>query len=174
MIVVRCTQKLLKNSAFPVTPDPPAPTAPLGEWYANAIPLHFRGKWVVMYTSSECLLTIVVPGRALSTTLSTFQSRAPALLRRLQLPFAGIALQERNMVGVAFARTASRSILGSMNDLANHIQVTAEAYSSFDQMDLDQLEVELSEVPLGALQFQYPREVARAVLQRAFSAPVPA
>ena len=61
-----------------------------------------------------------------------------------------------------------------MNDLANHIHVTAEEFPSFDQMNIDQLELDLAKVPLGALHFQYPREVARALLQSAFSGPLPA
>jgi len=58
---------------------------------------------------------------------------------------------------VCFARTASRSVLGSMSDIARQIWVDAESARSCDLLDLDWLEARLREVllryrsPIGAL-----------------------
>jgi hypothetical protein len=163
MIVLRCTQRLLKTSSYPVSADPPASTAPLGEWFANAVPLPLPGRWVVMYTNSQTLLTVVVPGRALGTTLASFQERTPALLRRLGLPEEWIELQGSRMQDVMVARTNDRRVLGSMNDLAFQIQVTAEHTRSFECIDWDRLELDLAKVPLSMLKYEYPHVLAQKI-----------
>jgi hypothetical protein len=165
MIVLRCTQRLLKTSSYPISADPPAPTAPLGEWFANAVPLPMPGRWVVMYTNSQTLLTVVVPGRALSTTLAAFRERAPALLRRLGLPQDWIELQSTSMQDVVIARTNDRRVLGSMNDLAFQIQVTAEHTRSFEHIDWERLELDLAKVPLSMLKYEYPHVLAQRIAQ---------
>ena len=158
MIVLRCTQRLLKGSGFAVVADPAASDLPLGEWYANVIPLPFPGRSVVMYTSSNTLLTVLAPGRALRTTIPIFQQRLPALLARLQLPAAWVARHAGGAGEVCVAPTANRRVLGSMIDLAKNLRYDASAASSFDRMDLDYLEFRLSEPPMGMTGYRTPHQ----------------
>jgi len=146
MVVLRCTQRLLRSSGITPAPDPSPPTAPLGEWYANSLSLPFRGRSLVLFTESHTLLTVLAPGRVLRTTAPIFQERAPALLRRLGVPEPWISAQQEQMQEISFARTASRSVLGFMNDIAQNIWFTAGAEHSFEALDLDALEVSLAEV----------------------------
>lgn len=146
MIVLRCTQRVLRGSGITPAPDPSPPTAALGEWYANALSLPFRGRSLVLFTESQTLLTVLAPGRVLRTTVPLFQERAPALLRRLRIPEPWTSKQQENMQEISFARTASRSILGFMNDIGQHIWFAAEATHSFEELDLDALEVSLAGV----------------------------
>lgn len=166
MIVLRCTQRLLKRSGFPVVAEPPASELPLGEWYANVIPLPFPGRSVVMYTSSNTLLTVVTPGRALRTTIPIFQQRLPALLTRLRLPAAWVARHAAGASEVCIARTANRRVLGSMIDLANNLRSDAYAASSFDRVDLSYLEFRLSEPPMGMTGYRTPHQAVLELAQQ--------
>lgn len=161
MLLLRCTQRLLKGSGISPLADPPAATLPLGEWYANRIPLPFRGRTAVLYTSSDTLLSVVVPGRAVRTTLPVFLERMPALLRRLDLPDAWAELHRVPTGDVAYATTASRRVLGSMNDLANQVWFDVEAYPCWEAIDWDEIEERLSTVPLSLLAYSSPDLVAR-------------
>jgi hypothetical protein len=159
MIVLRCTRRLLKGSGFLVVAEPPASDLPLGEWYADVVPLPFPGRSVVMYTSSKTLLTVVAPGRALRTTIPIFQQRLPALLSRLQLPAAWVARHAAGASEVCIARTDNRQVLGSMNELAYMMVALAEDASSFGELDLDGLELRLSDTLMGMFGYGRPANI---------------
>lgn len=158
MIVLRCTQRLLKGSGYAVVAEPPASDLPLGEWHVKVISLPFPGRSVVMYTSSNTLLTVVAPGRSLRTTIPIFQQRLPALLARLQLPAAWVARHAAGAAEVCVAPTANRGVLASMIDLAKTLRSDAYAASSFDRVDLNYLEFRLSEPPMGMTGYRTPHQ----------------
>jgi len=158
-MILRCTQRLLKGTGLPVVADPPAPEAALGEWYANTVALPFAGRWLVMYTSARTLLTVVAPGRVIRTTLPVFQQRLPALLRRLDLSEAWVDAQARAVEEVFIARTSDRKVLGSMNEIAYHVWLVAAEERSFETLDLDGLELELSKSLSGMLRYRTPAQV---------------
>lgn len=165
MIVLRCTQRLLKASGIKPVEEPPAPTAPLGEWYANIVSLPFRGRSLVVFVHGGTLLSVVAPGRVLGTTVPTFRRRLPNLLQRLDLPQPWVDAHTAALSEVCFARTASRSVLGSMNDIAVQIWVDAESVRSFDQLDLDRLESRLAGVIFGALAYRCPIDALAELVQ---------
>ena len=167
MILLRATQRLLKHRGISVVTEPPPPTAALGEWHVNAVPLPFPGRWLVLYTSTNTLLTVVAPGKGLRTTVPIFRERLPALLRRLRLPDRWVQAQADALEEICVARTNNRRVLGSMNDLAYQIRLAAEAERSFQQLDLDRLEMYLAEVPLSMLRYQHPSRVAAALARSA-------
>lgn len=163
MIVLRCTQRLLKGSRLPVEADPPAPDVPLGEWYARPIPLPFRGRSLVIYTNTASMLTVVTLGRSLGTTIPSFQERLPALLHRLLLPPEWVERHRDGASEVRIARTVDRRVIGSMTNLANAIWFDAEDAVSWDEWDLDRLEWRLSEEIMSTTRYRYPREIAMAL-----------
>lgn len=69
MIVLRCTQRLLRVSKIVPGVEPPASTAALGEWYVNVVALPFRGRTLVAFVHSGTLLSVLAPGRVLGTTV---------------------------------------------------------------------------------------------------------
>ena len=165
MIVLRCTQRLLRASGIKPAEEPPTPAAPLGEWYANIVSLPFRGRSLVVFVHGGTLLSVVAPGRVLGTTVPVFQRRLPNLLQRLGLPQTWVDAHAAALSEVCFARTASRSVLGSMNDIALQIWVHAESVRSFDQLDLNRLEARLAGVIFGALQYRSPIDALAALVQ---------
>lgn len=156
MVLLRCTRRLLRASGIEPVPEPPAPTAALGEWYANPVALPFRARSLVVFVHAGTLLSVVAPGRVLATTVPVFRQRLPLLLRRLELPRPWVELQSAALTSLCFARTASRSVLGSMNDIAEQIRAEAEWARSFDRLDLDRLEERLAGGLFGALSYRSP------------------
>lgn len=147
MIVIRCTRRLLKSSPIVPVADPPVSDAPLGEWYANAIPLPFAGRWLTLYVHAGTLLAVVVPGRSVGGTLDGFRLRLPSLLRRLNVPEQWIQARRAELADVVVAPTASRRILGIMTDMDRLLTCDAEDAGSFAAMDLAVMEDFLAETP---------------------------
>jgi len=163
-MILRCTHRLLKGSGIELTPDPPPESAALAEWFANAVPLPFAGRSVVMYTNARTLLTVVASGRAVRTTLPAFRDRLPKLLARLGVAPEWIREQTAALEPVHFTRTNDRRVLGSMNELAYGIWFEALDVGSYDRLDFDQMELRLAETPLSLLPgYESPDLVTRAV-----------
>ena len=57
----------------------------------------------------------------------------------------------------------SRSVLASMNDLVRHLKF--KVGNRFTFVDASALEDMLSEIPMGALKYHYPVEVAAAAFK---------
>ncbi|HEX8694129.1 MAG TPA: hypothetical protein VF746_17035 [Longimicrobium sp.] len=165
MIVLRCTQRVLKQSRIAPLPEPPEPTGVLGEWYVNAVSLPFPGRSLVLYVSSRTLLTVVAPGRTLGPTLPVFRERLPALLVRLRLPADWIEAEMRHFSEVSYAATRSRSVLGSMNNIHDLLWFHAAEAPSFERLDLDAMELELAGTPFGAMQYNFPDKAVAALAE---------
>jgi hypothetical protein len=168
MVLIRATRRLLKRGTIPIGDDLPPDVGPLGEWYANAVSLPFSGRWLVLFTNADTLVSVVAPGRSLRTTLPVFERRFPLLLRRFGLPKPWVQARADATAEVhvakAGAQTASRRVLGTMTDLAYQIRAEAETAGSFERFDLDRVEDRLAEVPLSVLGYGHP---ARAVAELA-------
>lgn len=147
MVVIRCTQRLLKRSRVVPDPTPPESDALLGEWYANVMALPFRGQSAVIYGNVATRIVVITRGSTLRTTMQPFAERLERLLERLGAPPEAIALQRARMVDGVIATTNDRSMLGSMNDIAHMIRASAERHQSIDSFDFDLMEDRLAEVP---------------------------
>lgn len=169
MIAVRATRRLVppgKRGARTLSDEPPPAPAALGTWVANVLQLPYPGRSVVLFTATDTLLSVVASGRALRTTIPVFQQRLPLLLLRLGLPGPWIQARADAAAIVHVARvgaeTPDRRVLGSMNDLAVHIDAMARKVETFDRFDFDDVEDRLATVLLGALA-SLPRDYGRPV-----------
>lgn len=118
MITLCCTQKLLRRlrMAKPQAEVVP-PTNALGNWYANLI--HVGRVQMVMATSERSLLTVLLPAVELRKSLMpNLCDTVHLLLRELGVDPLRAATEVEPMREVRIGRTESRSVLGSMNDLA--------------------------------------------------------
>jgi hypothetical protein len=82
-------------------------------------------------------------------------------LTELSIPVLTVQRELAEMEQVRFAKTASRSVLGTMNDYA--IPVT---WASVDDpgISLHRLSVRLTDTPVGPLKYDRPADVARRLL----------
>ena len=119
MVVVRCTRKLLDRLGL-VTSSEMRSTTALGDWYATI--LFTNPQHVVLLVNASTRLPVVIAARDLSTLPSRFATGLAAVLTDLQIPEEAIAGELREMQDVVFSTTASRSVLGTMNDYAIYIE----------------------------------------------------
>jgi hypothetical protein len=158
MLVLRCTQKLLKRNPGPIRPRQDALVPALGDWHANLIRL--AKSPIVLCVNDTSLLAILVAGRDFPNFVTAFQDRLAGRLARMGLSSDTISEERAAMEVVQIQPTNSRSVLGSMNDFVHHLKCRTRIH--FDFSEADALEDMLSETPMGALKYQYSVEVAAA------------
>ena len=160
MFTLRCTQRLLKRLPFEQTRFAALTTTALGDWYAYPVPL--RRAPYVMCTSDRSLLTVLVPARDLTDLPLRLSSAVASLLGRLGCGPARIAAELAEMSQVVFAPTASRRVLGSMNDFAYLARTFAA--SRTHPRDVPAIEERLAQTPCAPLRYAFPVQVAAALL----------
>lgn len=119
MVVIRCTRKLLDRLAHGRRSAVSSTTA-LGDWYATI--LFTRPQQVMLLVNAVTRLPVVIPARDSSRLPLRFAENLATVLTAFQIPAEVIAAELREMQNVTFATTASRSVLGTMNDYAIYIE----------------------------------------------------
>ena len=162
MLVIHCTQKLLKRNPGPASVGQDTLVPTLGSWHANLVWLAHSP--VVVCVNDNSLLPMLVPGKNFSNFCSAFRDRLTQRLGRLGLPEATISMERAAMERIQIQPATNRSVLGSLNDLVRLLKFRVEDHFSFAQADA--LEDMLSKTPMGALKYAFPIEVAVAAFSK--------
>jgi len=162
MITLRCTQKLRKYlGVIPViTPEPT--TTLLGDWYGNLVPTASGDLLILVYEKS--LLTIAIPVSESNNLVPLFRIRVANLLGMIGVHPEDIANEISHFDQVQYSKTASRSVLGSLNDFAWHFQMMAEDAKSKSNLSLSKAELQLSQMPCKPIDYGFPSEAAKELL----------
>ena len=168
MVLVRGTQKLLMRLKRHGVDAMAESTTALGDWYGNVF--FTRRARLVFLVSDRSLLSVFVPARDWPNFSSHFRSSVSDVLQGLGIPEIALAAELREMEEVKFGRTASRTVLGSMIDLAYQARWELEEQPD---ITLPELAIKLSRVPCGPIGMAYPREVAAALLTGSSKSQVP-
>ena len=153
MAIIRCTTKLLNELGVKPT-NTPAQPPDLFDWHANLLRLD-RKKYV-LYTNSQTLYSILMrwAGKA-----KKFQEQFRLeLFKNLMSEGFNEKHVEYIMSGhaqVTITQTNSRSVLGSMNDLASQIGSMISLRGRLADPDLLKINRELNRIPMGAIKYQY-------------------
>lgn len=166
MITLRCTRRVLDILKDPINEHLSEPTAALGEWYVNLIPVEHVPVYV--FVNSTTLLTILLPTRKVYSLIPALPQRVSRLLYRLGVPKRLVEEETTHMLEAQIAKTASRSVLGSMNDLAFQAQYRAEMDENDEIINLDDVELRLSQIPYKSLGYRFPSEVLEDLLERRY------
>lgn len=148
---------------MPYTADPLPPENVLGDWYANWI-------WtaagdLIIFASEKTFLSVAMPAEAVGQFAPLFVARVRSLLRALDVPEPAVAQELAHYREVAIAKTASRSVLGVMNDVAWHYQLAAERHSGDDEpLSLSRAELRVSRMSHIGPDYLIPCLVARELL----------
>ena len=162
MITFRCTKKLRKYLNIVPIENTQPPSAALGDWYANLIPTFAGG--LIIFVSEKSLLTVAIPSWESDHLVPLFRIRVANLLFMIGIPLKIIAREVGHLNQVQFSKTASRSILASMNDFAWHYQIMAEESVDEARLSLSKAEYKMAQMPCGALDYQFPGDVAKELL----------
>jgi hypothetical protein len=149
MVIVRATKKLLDRLGLSTSAAEQASTTLLGDWYATA---WFWRPQVALLVSEVTLLPVLMPLAPAATLLQRFGSQLAAVLDAHDTPAEFIDAELQEMDEVRLAKTASRSVIGIMNEFT----YLAEAWRQ-DEPDLLALAVRLAATPCGPL---YKRHIS--------------
>jgi hypothetical protein len=114
MFTLRCTRKLLRRIDETPSSEAVAPTTVLGDWYANL--LYLRPQQLVLAMNERTLLCALVPAAPAATVAERLRFGVGGLLRDIGVPEANVEAELAAMEHVAIGATASRAVLGCMND----------------------------------------------------------
>jgi len=158
-VILRCTAKLLsllRSTKASVAAPPSAAT----DWYANL--LWFERRKCLLVTHSGTLFSIFVPD------VSVVQFRP---IGRLVVPLIKEALLTEELPpdtfgvlkpdDVVIARTADRSVLGSMNDMALMLEWRIAARGGLKSCDVVQLNRQLRQEMSATRGYVTPLELAQ-------------
>jgi len=128
MLVVRCTAKLLARlEARPASALEPSTTR-LGDWYATI--MHVRPAHLVLLVNEVTRLPVVIPARPLSTLAKRIPDAIADVLRELRVDLEVVDRELKAMAEIVYDRTASRSVLGTMNEHVFHLGLWRDEHPS--------------------------------------------
>ena len=142
MLLLRCTHKVLKLFKHrPRQVELCAPDTGLGAWYVN-LASNGRDEFFI-FVNAKSLYTLLVDARMVASVGQLVER----MLGRLFLHLDDLVSDQRALEKVAneyrralVAKTASRSVLGSMNDLTKHL------FWNMDQQMLETGSVHLRDI----------------------------
>ena len=111
--------------------------------------------------SETTLLTVAIPVWEAENLLPLFGFRVVNLLGMIGTTQEAIDQEIRYYDQVQFAKTESRSILGTMNEIAWLFQYRAENARKKEDYSLSKVELELSN-------YRYPADVAKEILYKGY------
>lgn len=164
MFHLRCTAKLrtpvLKAVERELVEAVPT-TTKLGDWFANRF--NFGAQRCIICTSELSLLTVLIPARDLRAVRERLVMALDQLLVDLGVPAAKRQHETGEMQQFGVGPTTSRSVLGSMNDMA----WLAEAHLSASGrlFDLRAVNIRLAAVPCAPLGYENPGKRATELLE---------
>ena len=163
MFVVHATKKVLDRCGGPSpSVDRPSSTTALGDWYATAL---FWRPQVALFVNETTRLPVFVPLAPAATLVDRFAVGLGRVLDAHGIDPRFVDAERTEMIEHRLAKTASRSVLGTMNDFTN----LAEAYRDQElELDLVVLSLWLAGTPCGPLRDRsgYPDLELKAVAER--------
>jgi hypothetical protein len=158
LVILRCTKRLLKALDITPTDAVALSTHVLGEWYAHLI--ETAAGDLVVFANARTLLSVALPAAALPQLIPLFAVRVYNLLRIIGVPKKSAAQEISMYRDALFTRTADRSVLGSLNEIARYYQYVAETSGPDEPLNLQQVELTLSRYLHKPLEYSHPADIA--------------
>ena len=159
MSSLRCTAKLLKKLKIEKPSEPPVPTNALGDWFANII--YTRQGHFVILISERSLLPIFTTARNLDELVPRFLKSLSEVLEALGVSPTRIDREIAEMRPIYYARTNSRSVIGSMNDYVQNFRYMLDLRPGLTLFDWS---LNFSETPCGTVGYEQPKTLAPKLL----------
>jgi len=150
MRIIHCTRKLLKELEVQTVEPGEVPSAPegLGNWYANL--LRFERRKCVLFTNEKTIYSFLIPAVLKKDLMNIKGLFLSHLSYNLQYEGFGPGVIERirrEYQEIGFARTASRRVLGFMNDFAFHYEFFIERAGGLENMPLMKINADINRTP---------------------------
>ena len=162
MVTWRLTLKLQKVLQIDLTDQLQPTTSRLGVWYANFVSTDSGD--LIVFVNEKTLLSVAIPIWESNHLLSLFRVRVVNLLGMIGIQPKTIDGELRHYDEIQFGKTKSRSVLGSMNDIAFQYQVLAEMAENKADLSLSKAEYQMSQMPCKPIDYRVPSEVVKELL----------
>ena len=161
MLIVCCTTKLLKRLRVETATPSVTPAPRLGEWYATI--LQMRPQHLVLLVNEPTRLAAVLPAREFGVLGQRISDAILRVLQDLGVDAGVIDHERRAMADVTFAKTASRSVRGTMSEFGFQLEQLRNANPHLPE---HALAMNLARTPVSMPRFgcQAPADVAKQVL----------
>ena len=162
MLLLRCTNKVLKelNMSKSSFPDVMENEHPLLEWYVNLF--YFNRKKCLLFTNAASLFSFVahdVKRKEIINLDKLFREELAKAMSYEDFNSEQIKFVNEQIGEIILLKTASHSILASMNDLVRHCIYSKIRLAEDDNMeDVGEIQRDLNEIPMGALKYQFSIE----------------
>lgn len=140
----------------------------LGSWHANLI--YIDRKKCVLFVNDKTLFNFIVPD------VSRVQIRELSNIFKINLECVlaaeGVPDTEKTKImseyeSIQYAHTNSKSVLGSMNDLAFHYKYYIQSEGGVHSYAVPSIIKKLNHMPMGVLEYMFPIEALKAVYENA-------
>lgn len=166
MVIIRCTQKLIKE--LRVRPADVDALNPLSSWHANLLLIERRK--CALFTHDQSLFSVILIGLKRAEFERMDQVFGQAMFRTLRL-FDFEQRQIEQLLDwsqqISYTKTNNRSVLGSMNDMAFNVQHLIAYGGGLANVDLDDLHLRINQIPFSAIGYSYPWQKLKALLEGA-------
>lgn len=166
MGVIRCTRRLLSELQVKSGDDSGQSTGFSG-WHANLLRIDRRK--CVLFTNDKTLYTFLVTGMKkpeFENILEVFRLNLFKNIAKEKLPQSQVELVFNEHRELMITRTNSRSVLGSMNDLAYQAKYLIYDMGGLSNIDHHVLNYELNRIPMGAIGYRSSREELHKTLDQ--------
>lgn len=117
-----------------------APDQRMHNWYVVICGSGFAGKMLLLYVHEPSLLTVVVKGKTIATTIAAFRHQLEQLLHRHNFPSNFIATEMSHGSDYVISKTSNKSMLARINQMVYQVTSYNYRYSSYDEIDTTKYE----------------------------------
>ncbi len=154
MLTLQCTQKLLKELKSDLSPV--KDTDPVTLWHANLLTIDRRK--CVLFTNDQTRYSFLVPG----LKKPDFQRLGEIFLDNLFRCMLNEGIAQKGIEKVlnscssyCFTKTSSKSVLGTMNDIADIIKWTVYHDGGLANTDISEMMMKLNRMPMKPLDYGF-------------------
>jgi hypothetical protein len=161
MQIIRCTKKLQKEMGLKKTDlvEEEPTFSFLGAWHANLIYINRRK--CVLFVNDKTLFNFIAPDVSrdqIRDLPNLFKGYLACVLSEENIPEPEKKMIITEYEKVGYSNTNSKSVLGSMNDLAFHYKYYIQTEGGVHSSSLPSIIKKLNSMPMGALEYKFPIE----------------
>ncbi|MCH8069036.1 MAG: hypothetical protein IID16_07215 [Candidatus Marinimicrobia bacterium] len=166
MQLIRCTKKLQKEMGLKksdISENEPRESY-LGSWHANLI--YIDGKKCILFVNDKTLFNFIVPHisrEQIRELSSIFKVNLKCVLDTEDIPERTKTKIMSEYESIQYANTNSKSVLGSMNDLAFHYKYHIQSEGGVHSYAVPSIIKKLNHMPMGALEYVFSIEALKSV-----------
>jgi len=170
MQLIRCTKKLQKEMGLKksdISENEPSESL-LGSWHANLI--YIDGKKCLLFVNDRTLFNFIVAdiSRAQIRELSKiFKATLECVLATEGVPETAKTRIMSEYESIQYANTNSKSVIGSMNDLAFHYTHYIQSEGGVHSYSVPSIIQKMNRTPMGALEYVFPVEALKVIYEKA-------